>query len=81
MRTFALVSILCLIAGSAYAQNPSCTLQATNKKLAGAALTSFMKKCKSDAQKSCDSSAANKKLAGAAKTSFIKKCVTDAVGS
>jgi len=80
MRTLALVSILCLVAGSASAETVSCTAQATGKKLAGAALTSFMKKCKSDAQKSCDSSAASKKLAGAAKNSFVKKCVTDAVG-
>jgi psiF repeat len=81
MRTFALVSILCLVAGSAFAQTSSCTVQATNKKLAGAALTSFMNKCKSDAQKSCDSAATSKKLAGAAKTSFMKKCVRDATGS
>jgi hypothetical protein len=81
MRTFALVGVLCVLAGSAYAQSPSCKAQAGEKKLAGAALTSFMKKCESDAAKSCDTSAAEKKLAGAAKTSFTKKCVTDAVGN
>ena len=59
----------------------SCVAQATEKKLAGAAKTSFMKKCQSDAQSTCDSAAADKKLAGAAKTSFTKKCVADAVGS
>ena len=80
MRTLALVSILCLAAGSASsAETASCTAQATGKKLAGAALTSFMKKCKSDAQKSCDVSAASKKLAGAAKNSFVKKCKADAM--
>jgi hypothetical protein len=68
------------MAGGAYAQSPTCKAQATEKKLAGAAMNSFMKKCESDAKKSCDSSAAEKKLAGAAKTSFTKKCVTDAVG-
>src|SRR5262245_12238981 len=47
MRMFALVSILCLVAGSAHAQTQSCTVLATNKKLHGAALTSFMKKCES----------------------------------
>ena len=58
-------------------------LQVTSaeKKLAGAALTSFMKKCETDAKKSCDASATEKKLNGAAKTSFTKKCVTDAVGA
>ena len=59
----------------------SCKDQAASKKLAGAALTSFMTKCKKDAPTSCDSQAAEKKLSGAAKTSFTKKCVTDATGT
>jgi hypothetical protein len=58
----------------------SCAAQATDKKLAGAAKTSFMKKCQTDAMTACDSQAADKKLAGAAKTSFTKKCVSDATG-
>jgi hypothetical protein len=69
------------IVGGAFAQAPSCKAQAAEKKLAGAALNSFMKKCETDAQKACDTSAADRKLAGAAKASFTKKCVTDAVGS
>ena len=56
-------------------------LFATEKKLAGAALTSFMKKCESDAAAVCDTEAADKKLSGAAKTSFTKKCVKDATGA
>jgi hypothetical protein len=44
-------------------------------------MTSFMKKCQSDAAKTCDATAADKKLAGAAKSSFTKKCVSDAVGT
>jgi hypothetical protein len=44
-------------------------------------MTSFMKKCETDATAACDKAAAEKKLAGAAKTSFTKKCVSDAVGS
>lgn len=54
----------------------ACATQATDKKLAGAAKTSFMKKCETTA---CESQAADKKLNGAAKTSFVKKCVTDAM--
>ncbi len=81
MRMIALVGALCMVTATAYAQSPSCKAQAGEKKLAGAALTSFMKKCGSDATKSCDASAGEKKLAGAAKTSFTKKCVTDAVGN
>jgi len=87
MNKLALVTIACLFAGSAYAQTTtpaapaSCKDQATTKKLAGAALNSFMKKCQTDATASCDTTAADKKLAGAAKTSFTKKCVSDAVGN
>ena len=55
-----------------------CQMMATEKKLAGAARTSFVKKCESDAAAACDAKAAEKKLAGAAKTSFTKKCVADA---
>ena len=85
MKTVILVGLMVVFAGGvvggAFAQAPTCKAQATEKKLAGAALNSFMKKCESDAQKTCDTSAASKKLAGAAKTSFTKKCVTDAVGA
>lgn len=44
-------------------------------------MTSFMKKCESDAAASCDKAAADKKLSGAAKTSFTTKCVKDAAGN
>ena len=53
------------------------------KKLAGAARTSFVKKCETDAKgnqagAACEATATEKKLAGAAKNSFVKKCVADA---
>ena len=61
-----------------------CEAQAAEKKLSGAAKTSFVKKCETDAgagaSASCEAKAAEKKLAGAAKTSFVKKCETDAGG-
>ena len=72
--------VFCLLACPAFAANETCQAQADAKKLAGAALTSFMTKCEKDAQSACDSQAADKKLSGAAKDSFTKKCVTDAVG-
>ena len=59
----------------------TCTSNAMDKKLAGAAKTSFMTKCTKDAQSTCDATAATKKLAGAAKTSFTKKCMSDATGA
>ena len=69
-----------LCATSAFAAEASCKSQAVDKKLAGAALTSFMKKCEADATKACETSATEKKLAGAAKTSFTNKCVSDSGG-
>jgi hypothetical protein len=85
MKGLAIAAALCLIASAVAAetpaQTPTCKAQATDKKLAGAALNSFMTKCQKDATASCDTAAADKKLAGAAKTSFTKKCVTDAVGN
>jgi hypothetical protein len=64
--------------GSVHAQSmptpATCKSQATGKKLAGAALNSFMKKCETGAQSACDASSADKRLSGAAKS------ITDAVG-
>lgn len=61
---------------------PDCAARATEKKLHGAALNSFMKKCERDnAAASCEAAAVEKKLAGAAKTSFTKKCVKDATAT
>jgi hypothetical protein len=65
----------------AAAQGATCKAQVAEKKLAGAAQKSFMKKCETDAKTACNKSAADKKLAGAAKTSHVKKCLGDAVGS
>ena len=59
----------------------TCKQDSDAKKLAGAARTSHMKKCETDAKAKCEADSAAKKLAGAAKTSHMKKCVTDAVGS
>ena len=65
-----------LMCGSAFAQD-TCDTKAMGKDgkpLAGAAKTSFMKKCMME---SCAAKAVGsdgKKLAGAAKSSFMKKC-------
>lgn len=78
----AFAALLCL-AGVAHAADNTCDAQATEKKLAGAAKTSFLKKCNANAKAAsaktdCEAKAADKKLAGAAKNSFMKKCVADA---
>ncbi|MEN9761111.1 MAG: hypothetical protein RI906_937 [Pseudomonadota bacterium] len=79
-KSLVLIAAL-LLSAVAHAEGPSCTAQAGEKKLAGAAKNSFMKKCETDAAAKCDAAAAEKKLAGAAKSSFTKKCVNDAVGA
>ncbi len=80
-KSFLAALSLAFFAAGALAESGTCTARAAEKKLAGAAKTSFMTKCEKDAHASCDASAASKKLAGAAKNSFTKKCVTDAVGN
>lgn len=83
MRTIWLGSLVlaALMPLTSLAEGPSCTASATEKKLAGAAKTSFMKKCEKDAGATCDAAAVEKKIFGAAKNSFTKKCVKDAVGA
>ncbi len=66
--------------GASAAPAASCEDRAVGKdgkKLAGAAKSSFMKKCEAEAKPACEEKAVDKngkKLAGAAKTSFMKKC-------
>ena len=75
MKRLALALLVTSFAiGSALAA-PTCASKAVGKNgkpLAGAAKTSFMKKC-------CEGAAMSKTgkpLSGAAKTSFVKKCVS-----
>ncbi|MDP2449547.1 hypothetical protein [Polaromonas sp.] len=68
-------------AGSTFAQDATCVANAAEKKLAGAAKNSFLKKCEKDAAAKCEIASKEKKLAGAAKSSFSKKCMKDAVGA
>ncbi len=97
MRTLITAALLSLglLAGTAHAADPQadvqagCEAKAAERKLAGAAKNSFVKKCVTDAggvvandvQAMCEKSAADKKLAGAAKTSHVKKCVADATAA
>jgi len=76
-RTIVAIAIAFAVGPAAAA---TCSDEAKDKKLAGAAFNSFMKKCEADARTSCEASAKEKKLAGAAKDSFSKKCVADHVG-
>ena len=75
-RIFLAAIVATFAAGSAFAED-TCESKAVGKDgkpLAGAAKTSFMKKCKADACAPKAVSADGKALAGAAKNSFMKKC-------
>jgi hypothetical protein len=76
-----LVAMSLLLCTSTFAAAASCDATAKEKKLAGAALTSFMKKCEKDATAKCDTDAKAKNLHGAALKSFTTKCVKDAKGA
>jgi hypothetical protein len=88
MKKILTIALLAAFAAlPALAANADCDKKAADKKLAGAAKTSFLKKCETDAaapaaaasaaSPACEKSAADKKLAGAAKTSHLKKCMAD----
>ncbi len=72
--------IMALAMGPAMTQE-TCASKAVGKNgkpLAGAALNSFLKKCKREACLPKAVSAEGKKLSGAAKNSFMRKCARDA---
>lgn len=74
--------LLVAFAATAVHAADDCAARAAEKKLAGAAKNSFMKKCSADAMAppenaACAATAKEKKLAGAAKSSFMKKCAAD----
>jgi hypothetical protein len=77
IRTVFVAALLATFAvGSAMAQE-SCDSKAMGKDgkpLAGAAKTSFMKKCMADSCATKAVSSDGKPLSGAAKNSFMKKC-------
>jgi hypothetical protein len=81
-----IVAWVASLAAMTAASADTCMSKAVDKNgkaLAGAAMTSFMGKCKKDAQTDCEAKAIDKNgkpLAGAAKTSSVKKCVGDEVG-
>ncbi len=84
MRALIASISLALLSTLAHA-GEACDAKAAEKKLAGAAKTSFLKKCEKDAGAGAGAACAakavdknGKPLAGAAKASSIKKCEKDA---
>ena len=77
LRKLILAGFIATFAGGAAFAQETCESKAVGKDgkaLAGAAKTSFMKKCMEDSCATKAMSADGKPLSGAAKTSFMKKC-------
>jgi hypothetical protein len=79
---FALAVGLMFSPALAQAQTPTatCKAEASEKKLAGAALKSFMRKCRRDARTACRDESKKQGLKGAAARSHTKKCRQEKVG-
>ena len=85
MKKMIALLLVAFAANTAFAAD-YCAAKAAEKKLAGAAKNSFMKKCTRDAgavpeNAACAATAKGKKLAGAAKNSFMKKCSADSAAA
>ena len=65
----------------AFATDTKCVASATQAKLAGAAKTAHIKKCREDAKAVCEASAKTNRLSGVAAASHVNKCTNDAVGA
>ena len=77
LRKMMLAAFVLTFAGGAALAQETCETKAVGKDgkaLAGAAKTSFMKKCMVDTCATKAVSQDGKPLSGAAKTSFMKKC-------
>ena len=77
LRKLMLAAFVLTFAGGAALAQETCETKAVGKDgkaLAGAAKTSFMKKCMVDTCATRAVSQDGKPLSGAAKTSFMKKC-------
>ena len=59
----------------------TCKSDAADKKLAGAALKSFLTNCVRDARTACTGNPDLQRLSRAARTSEMRKCVADAFGN
>ena len=81
LRKVMLALFVVTFAGGAALAQETCESKAVGKDgkaLAGAAKTSFMKKCMADSCATKAMSADGKPLSGAAKNSFMKKCESGA---
>src|SRR4029077_9005594 len=81
MQPLALTFVLCgLVVSRTAIVDQTCKAKATEQKLAGEALLSFVKRCEADAHMAC-ADAAHKMLAEPATDRFIHTCVAKAIGA
>jgi hypothetical protein len=81
MKRIVLAAIVAVLASGPALAQEACSAKAIDKNgkpLVGAALNSFLKKCKHDACEPKAVSADGKPLSGAAKKSFMDKCEKEA---
>lgn len=80
-RIFVLFFVLCgLVISDTAAADQTCKEKATEQRLSGAALFSFVKQCEVHAQMVCEE-AAHKMLAEPARDRFVQTCVSKAIGA
>jgi hypothetical protein len=80
MRSAALAFMFVVMGGSAATADDTCRAQASENKLRGEELKSFLQNCKTVVQMVCDGRAIDQKVSDAAKDDFTKQCVKDGVG-
>ena len=79
LPTIAAIFALALLTSQVHAASLDCTKRGEEKKLTGASLASFHKKCEKDAaggvSAMCQKAADAKKLGGAGRVSDLKRCL------
>lgn len=80
MRYVVAIAVLFSTPAPTFAQQATCTLQAIEKKLTGAALSQFVQKCTENAQTSCEQLALTRRLEEPNRTLFINACIKAFVG-
>ena len=79
-RLLMMAALASLLPAAAFAQRPTCILQAVENKLAEPARTNFLKKCAADVQIECGKLADQRKLDGVDRNFFLKNCIAIYVG-
>lgn len=81
MKSISALALACFVVAPVFAASPACAKRATEMKLSGASLVSFVRKCERDLASSvtstCERAAAGRRMAGAARNRYVKQCLRD----